>query len=191
VSESVKIQVKHEEKEYVAAARAFLLRDYGIFKSLSGTFIMAAYIFFWLVLMNVGAFVAAVPSLLVLSAYISALFFVGPKRRFRRDIKLREGFEVEFSDEGISYNAPDIVSRMSWEFYSRVIEAESVYVLVRGTMSITVIPKRAFISAAQEACFRRLLRRHFPPDALKNLKDAGARPEIEEYVPPPAPPDWR
>lgn len=191
MSENVKLQVRQDEREYVAAVRAFLLRDYGIVKSLSGTFLLAAYIFIWLAVMNVNAFVALVPALFVLSTYISALFFSGPKRRFRRDATLRQDFQIEFSDEAILYSAPDFVSRMNWSYYSRAVETDSVYILVRGTLQMTVIPKRAFNSAAQEASFRRLLARHLPPEGLKKLKGDGKRREIEEYEPPPMPPDWR
>jgi hypothetical protein len=191
MSENVKLQVRPDVKEYVAAVRAFYVRDYGLFKSLAGMSLMGAYIFIWLALMGVSTFVALVPALLVISTYTSALFFAGPRKRFLRDPKLRESFEVEFSDEGILYSAPDMVSRMNWSYYSRAIETDKVYVLVRGTMQMTVIPKRSFNSAAQEANFRRLLARHLQPEGLKNLKGAGRRPEIEEYVPPQTPPDWR
>jgi hypothetical protein len=192
MSENVKLQVRQDVKDYLAAVRAFYLRDYGAFKIFAGTFLIPAYIFIWLTFMHVGALVALVPALMVLLTYISALFFAGPRKRFLRDPKLgSEGFEIEFSDEGILLRAPDAASRMNWSFYSRVVETERVYVLIRGTMQMTVIPKKSFNSAAQEASFRRLLKRHLPPDGLRNLKDAGRTPEIEEYVPPQAPPDWR
>jgi YcxB-like protein len=192
MSEKVKLQVRQDVKEYVAGVRAFFLRDYGIFKTLMGTCLMGAYIFFFLVLMNVSPLVALFPALLVLMTYTSAVLFSGPRKRFLRDPKLREGFEVEFSDEGILYGGPDMIARMNWNYYSRVVETEKVYVLVRGTLQMTVIPKRAFTSAAQEAAFRRLLARHLPAEGLKNLKGGTVeRREIEEYVPPPTPPDWR
>jgi YcxB-like protein len=191
MSENVKLQIKHEEKEYVAAVRAFLARDYGIFKSLLGAFTLSAYILIWLTLTNVGLWIALMPVLMIFTTYISAMYLSGPRHRFRSDPTLKEGFEIEFSDEGISYNAPNITSRMNWDFYSRVVESDTVYVLIRGKLQITVIPKRAFTSSAQEAHFRSLLQRHIPPAGLKELKKTNDRPELEEYVPPPAPPDWR
>ncbi|HVF67156.1 MAG TPA: YcxB family protein [Pyrinomonadaceae bacterium] len=190
--DSVKLQVRQDVKDYLAAVRAFYLRDYGVFKIIAGTFLIPAYIVFWLVMMGVGVLVALVPALMVLFTYTSALFSAGPRKRFLRDPTLgSQGFEIEFSDEGILLNAPDVASRMNWNFYSRVVETETVYVLIRGTVQMTVIPKKSFTSAAQEATFRRLLKRNLPPEALKNLKDSGQRPELEEYVPPTAPPDWR
>jgi hypothetical protein len=191
MSESVKLQVRQEARDYVAAVRAFLLRDYGLFKTLAGTSLIGAYVFFWLVLMNVSFFVALVPALMVIWGYVTALLISGPKRRFLRDTTLGQPFEIAFSDEGILLSAPDVAARMTWNYYSRVVETETVYVLIRGTMQMTVIPKKSFTSAAQEASFRRLLKRHLPPEGLKNLKDAGQRPELEEYVPPQTPPDWR
>jgi hypothetical protein len=191
MSESVKLQVRQDVGDYLAAVRAFYLRDYGAFKIIVGTFLIPTYILVWLVLMNVGVLVALVPALMVLLTYTSALFFAGPRKRFLRDPKLgSEGFEIEFSDEGILLRAPDVASRMSWSFYSRVVETERVYVLIRGTIQMTVIPKKSFTSAAQEASFRRLLARHLPPEGIKKLKGAG-KAEIEEYVPPSIPPDWR
>lgn len=192
MSESVKLQVRQDVGDYLAAVRAFYLRDYGAFKIIVGTFLIPTYIFVWLLLMNVGVLVALVPALMVLLTYTSALFFAGPRKRFLRDPKLgSEGFEMEFSDEGILLRAPDVASRMSWSFYSRVVETERVYVLIRGTVQMTVIPKKSFTSAAQEASFRRLLARHLPPEGVKKLKGSGKAAEIEEYVPPSAPPDWR
>lgn len=191
MSENVKLQIKLGEKEYVAAVRAFLLRDYGIVKGLSGMILLASYIFIWLMLMNVELWIALMPVLMILFPYISALYIQGPKKRFRSDPTLREEFEIEFSDEGVLYKGLSSIARVNWEYYSRVVETKQVYVLVRGKFQITVIPKDVFDSASQEATFRRLLRKHFSPDALRNLKPSDARREIEEYVPPPTPPDWR
>jgi len=191
MSESVKLQVKQDVRDYVAGVRAFFVRDYGLFKSLMGPLLMGGYVFFWLVLMNVSLFVALVPALFVIWGYIAALLLSGPKKRFLRDPKLQQPFEMEFSDEGILLGSPDMVARMSWSYYSRVVETERVYVLARGTFHMTIIPKKSFTSAAQEATFRRLLKRHLPPEGLKRLKDSGKQSELEEYVPPPTPPDWR
>ena len=191
MSENVKLRVTQDVRDYVTAVRAFFIRDYGLFKTLAGTGVMGAYILFWLVLMGVSLFVALVPALLVVWGYVAAALISGPRKRFLHDPKLGQPYDIEFSDEGILYSAADVASRMSWSFYSRVVETETVYVLIRGTMQMTVVPKKSFTSAAQEASFRRLLKRHLPPEGLKNLKDAGRRPELEEYVPPPAPPDWR
>ena len=191
MSESVKLQVRQEVKDYVAGVRAFYLHDYGLFKTVVGTSLIAAYILLWLLLMDVSLFVALVPALLVFLTYTSALIFAGPRKRFLRDQKLREPFEIEFSDEGILVGAPDMVARMNWNYYSRVVETDKLYLLIRGTMQMTIIPKKSFTSAAQEATFRRLLKRNLPPDGLRKLKDAAERPELEEYVPPPTPPDWR
>src|SRR5689334_14582411 len=163
MSESVKLQVRQEVREYVAGVRAFFVRDYGLFKTLLGTFLMGGYVFFWLVLMNVSLFVALVPALFVIWGYAAALLISGPKKRFLGDTKLQQPFEMEFSDEGILFGAPDMAARMSWSYYSRVIETEKVYVLARGTFQMTVIPKKSFTSAAQEAAFRRLLKRNLPP----------------------------
>lgn len=191
MSESVKLQVRQDAGDYVAAVRAFFVRDFGLFKTLAGAFLLGAYVFFWLVLMNVSLFVALVPALIVIWGFVAPLLISGPKRRFLRDPTLSNPFEIEFSDEGILLTAADVAARMSWGYYSRVVETERVYLLLRGTIQMTVIPKKSFTSAAQEANFRRLLKRHLPPEGLKSLKDAGQRPELEDYVPPQTPPDWR
>lgn len=191
MSESVKLQVRQDVGDYVAAVRAFFLRDYGLFKTLAGACLMGAYVFFWLVIMDVSLFVALVPALMVIWGFVAPLLISGPRRRFLRDPTLGTPFEMEFSDEGILLTASDVAARMNWSYYSRVVETERVYVLIRGTIQMTVIPKKSFTSAAQEAGFRRLLKRHLPPQGLKNLKDSGQRPELEEYVPPQTPPDWR
>ena len=56
---------------------------------------------------------------------------------------------------------------------------------------MTVVPKRAFRDAAQEAEFRRLLRRHVNQN-LPQRQVGGAAADAAEYVPAsPEPPDWR
>lgn len=191
MSESVRLKVRQDVRDYVAGVRAFFLRDYGLFKSLAGTCLMGAYILFWLLLMDVSFFVALFPALFVIWGYVAALLISGPRKRFLRDPKLQQPFEMEFSDEGILFGSPDMVARINWSYYSRVVETERVYVLARGMMQMTIIPKKSFTSAAQEAVFRRLLKRHLPPEGVKKLKDSGRHAELEEYVPPPVPPDWR
>src|SRR5215212_5058347 len=184
MSESVKLQVRQEAGDYVAAVRAFFLRDYGLFETLAGTSLMGAYILFWLLLMGVSLFVALVPALFVIWGYVAALLISGPRKRFLRDPTLSKPFEIEFSDEGVLISAADVVARQNRSYYSRVVETERLYLLARGSMQMTVIPKKSFTSAAQEASFRRLLKRHLPPEGLKNLKDSKQRPELEEDVPP-------
>jgi hypothetical protein len=80
---------------------------------------------------------------------------------------------------------------MAWSLYSGVREGRDLYVIAYGrdTRMMTVVPKRAFRNAAQEAEFRRLLRRHVEPTLPQRPVGGGV---VAEYVPSSLePPDWR
>ncbi len=50
-----------------------------------------------------------------------------------------------------------IDARVKWGIYKKAVETKKFYLLSDGASTLTVIPKRAFTSAAQESVFRNLL----------------------------------
>jgi hypothetical protein len=51
---------------------------------------------------------------------------------------------IEFSDEGLNYFIENANSRISWDFYSKMIEGKQTIVLIYGNRQYSVLPKSAF-----------------------------------------------
>jgi len=188
MQEVVNLQFKYTEEEYVAATRLYMRRSKKfLFRlALCSVYIVASiFLLSWLEVASelLIFFVTAsfIPPILFVLG-----FFVLPRQRFRRDPKFRDEYFLQFSDEGIQFKTAQIDAALQWSLYNQVWEDERFYILVYGEHMISVIPKRAFASAAQEAAFRQLLGRHLPAH-FNNKKHLAA----EAYAPPAEPPDWR
>lgn len=192
MSETVQLRFKYSEQEYTAAVRAYMLHTpevlirVGVFLSLLS---FGIFMFFVSAMGVPASLLWAAATFLAVGA---ALFFGAPKRRFRAEPKFRDEYFLEFSDEGIHLHTANIDSKVNWGLYTRFLEDENYYLLVYGKYMMSVIPKRAFTDARQEARFRELLRRNLTPRLKAKGPDAAATNELEGgYVPPPEPPDWR
>jgi len=190
MQEIITLRFKYTEEEYVAATRLYLRRstDFKIRLAVCVIYLMAFAGVGWLLGFTLE------PELLLLTVFVALLpFFIAfmhlvvlPRQRFRGDPKFRDDYLLQFSDDGIHFRTAQIDALLRWSLYNKVLEDERFYLLVYGKNMISVIPKRAFANAVQEAAFRQLLGRHLSAhfDA-KQLAAAGV------YVPPPEPPDWR
>ncbi len=189
MNEVITIQFKYTEEEYVAATRLYLRR--------SPDFIIRLVVCLLYTFFCVGVFwvldFKLEPEIILLFGFVALLpfiigflhFFVLPRQRFRSDPKFRDEYFLQFSDDGIHFKTEQVDALLRWSLYNRVLEDERFYIMVYGKNMISVTPKRAFASAAQEAAFRQLLGRHFPAHFNAKQLVAGA------YVPPAEPPDWR
>jgi hypothetical protein len=95
-----------------------------------------------------------------LLAIIAAALLVVPRIALARSEKLREPYRLTFSDQGIRFETTSIESNLAWSLYARVIEVHDFYLLYWGRREFTVIPKRAFETAADMQAFDALLVAH-------------------------------
>ncbi|MEW6351561.1 MAG: YcxB family protein [Thermodesulfobacteriota bacterium] len=159
MSEPIRVEFKYTEEEYVSAVREYFARVLhlrldlmagvaGLGGGLLGGALMGDSIV-WIVLIVASA---------VLLLGVAAAHFLIPRLRFRRDPKLRDHYTLVFSEQAISFRTAHIESQIAWKLYTHGWDTPDFYVLFYGTHSFSVIPKRAFSSAAQEDAFRLLLK---------------------------------
>jgi hypothetical protein len=190
----ISLRFKYSEEEYAAATRLYLGHSTDLIIRLAALFfysIACIALFIWLDFATglIPWFIFA-GSLPLVIAFL--LVFVVPRQRFRSDPKFADEYLLQFSDEGIHFKTAQVDALLQWSLYNKVLENERFYILVYGKNMISVIPKRAFTSAEQEAAFSEMLRRNLP--AYANSKRLAERRPVElerPFVPPTTPPDWR
>ena len=194
-NKQIKLEFHYSEDEYLAASRLYLLH--------SSTSLIRLVLFFVLVtglllmlplLFDVDLPVWAILSLtaLVEGVLLYNVFVKVPRRYFRGDPKFRDQYEMIFSDDGISLKTRQIDSKLAWSLYTRVIEGQSLYLLIYGkdVRTMTLIPKRVFQNKAQETAFRELLKIRIADSSLRQM--SFDTDKEGEYQPSSLnPPDWR
>ena len=163
--ETVQLNFQLTEKEYIAAIRLYALHSTEILLRLIILWILVAAGLFLLTLLldfalPVWALIAMIG--LVGVSLTQGYFYDRPRRYFRGDPKFRDEYHLSFSDSGIGFKTQNIDATLAWSMFTRVIENDKFYLTVYGRdlHSVSVIPKRAFVSTQQEATFRQMLRRH-------------------------------
>ena len=192
--ETISLRFKYTEEEYIAATRLYLTgsRSFLIRLVLSSIFVAVG--IFLVSLLQMDTLISFLLTFIgvVLLLIWALLFFVVPRQRFRRDPKFRDEYTLQFSDDGIQFKTAQIDALVQWSLYSKVIKSERFYMMVYGQNMISVIPRRAFASAQQDAAFDELLKRKLPacfdPEGLNARK---SKETERAYLPPTTPPDWR
>jgi hypothetical protein len=194
-NKQIKLEFHYSEDEYLAASRLYLLH--------SSTSLIRLVLFFVLVtglllmlplLFDVDLPVWEILSLtaLVEGALLYNVLVKAPRRYFRGDPKFRDMWQMIFSDEGISLKTRQIDSKLAWSLYTRVIEGQSLFLLIYGkdVRTMTLIPKRVFQNKAQETAFRELLKIRIADSSLRQM--SFDTDKEGEYQPSSLnPPDWR
>lgn len=83
--------------------------------------------------------------------------------RWRKNPRLAELRSMTFSDEGVAAKADMMSGTHRWEFFSKVIERNGIYLLQSAYGSppaYLYVPRRAFRSARDEEIFLQLLAAH-------------------------------
>jgi len=194
MEKTISLRFKYTEEEYVAALRLYLTRSKDLIIRMGILFLYSVgcvALFMWLDFafnfIPLFVFAACFPFIM---AFL--LFFIVPRQRFRSDPKFQDEYLLQFSDEGIQFKTAQIDALLQWSLYNKVLENERFYLLVYGKNMISVLPKRAFTGAPQEATFRELLKRNLPAYAnAKRLAESRSDALEHSYTPPSAPPDWR
>jgi hypothetical protein len=189
----ISLRFKYTEAECAAATRLYLTRSADFIIRIA-VCVVYAIVSFWL-LVWLEIFDSQILLLFLVAFCLPFIIgflhlFVLPRQRFRRNPQFREEFFLQFSDEGLQFKTTQIDALLQWSLYEKVLEDERFYLLIYGKNMISVIPKRAFESAHQEAAFNRMLRRNVPAYANKRLAHPSTEPQTV-YVPPAEPPDWR
>jgi YcxB-like protein len=192
----IRLKFTHTEAEYLAATRLLLFGQKVI---LARLVVILALVLFGLILVSLITDLefplwAALSLGLVFDASVAYMGVVdAPRRVFRKDSKMRDEYELTFSEEGIALKTPQIDSKLAWSLYKQVLENKSLYVLVfdaPGRMVMTVVPKRVFRDAGEEWEFRGLV--HRKVDQSLALTNDSIGDQTYAYVPSKLePPDWR
>jgi hypothetical protein len=194
-NKQIKLDFHYREDEYLAASRLYLLHSTTSLIRLVLFFVLVAGLLLMLpLLFDVDFPVWAILSLtaLVEGALLYNVLVKIPRQYFRGDPKFREQYEMIFSDEGISLKTRQIDSKLAWSLYTRVIEEQSLYLLIYGKdiRTMTLIPKRVFQNKAQETAFRELLKTRIADSSLRQV--SFDTDKESEYQPSSLnPPDWR
>jgi hypothetical protein len=190
----IQLRFTYTEAEYLKAARLLTLGETKTVVRI-GAFIL-------LVLLGaigltiIGDFLFPVWAMILIALLFSAalvytIFVDAPRKYFRGNTQARGEYQLTFTTDGVWVQTTGIDSKLAWSLYTRVLENDSMYVIVYGkdVRMMTAVPKRAFKSADEELQFRNLVRQHvtnnLPPSNASIAERAG------EYVPGSQPPDWR
>src|SRR2546428_7941280 len=173
-NKQIKLDFHYREDEYLAASRLYLLNSTTSLIRLVLFFVLVTGLLLMLpLLFDVELPVWAILSLtaLVEGALLYNVLVKVPRQYFRGDPKFRDQYEMIFSDEGISLKTRQIDSKLAWSLYTRVIEGQSLYLLIYGkdVRTMTLIPKRVFQNKAQETAFRELLKIRIADSSLRQV----------------------
>ncbi len=75
-------------------------------------------------------------------------------------MKLKEEYDLTFSDEGIQFKTDSINSNLKWNTYVDFMESEECFYLIQSKQVYSVIPKRVFESVEVENGFREMVLRN-------------------------------
>src|SRR5215467_1207492 len=161
----IQLRFSYTESEYLSASRLLLLSETNLVVRLGVLLLLI--LFVGIVLTIVGDFLFPIWAVIMLTLLVAAAFvykaFVDmPRRYFRNNTQARGEYQLTFSSEGVWVQTTGIDSKLAWSLYTRVLENNSLYVVVYGkdARMMTAVPKRVFRTANEELEFRNLLRQH-------------------------------
>lgn len=76
---------------------------------------------------------------------------------FKRNPKFQETYHLTFDDTGMHFQTASIDSHINWDYYTRVIENDRMWLLMYGSDLYSLIPKRAFKNEEERLHFREFL----------------------------------
>ena len=160
MSESVELQFRYTEDEYVSALRAYMLakRRVLFFAGMASVITLLG-LYFLLTRAELAATITFLCTGAFMFGLLATSFGLVPRRRFRANPKFRSEYQLEFAEEGISFRTANVDSTLRWAIYTEAIETEKFYLLAHGEGAVTVIPKRVFTNEGQQARFRDMLAR--------------------------------
>ena len=164
--ETVELTFKYTQSEYVKAEQQYLFAS----KTITKTSVIVLALFFpaalfYLFFSSFSILSIIFTAVAVFAAVIGCLlYFYMPLYKFRSTSKYHEVYSLIFSNAGIKFKTPSIDSNLQWAIYSGIWESDDFYFLLQAPLTYTLIPKRAFESAAAKQSFEKI--------ALSNLKNS-------------------
>ena len=76
---------------------------------------------------------------------------------FKHNPKFRETYHLVLDRTGMRFRTRSIDSHIAWDYFTKVIEDERIWLLVYGTRMYSVIPKRVFRTDEDMARFRSMV----------------------------------
>jgi hypothetical protein len=110
---------------------------------------------FWL-----GVALCGIASALPVLAAI--FYFVLPRTMIAGYERLRDEYQLTFSNDGVRFRTKGVDSRIDWCFYKSAAVMREFYLLYYSRRQFTVIPKRAFANPADMQALDALLAAHVP-----------------------------
>lgn len=156
--ETVALTFQYTQREYVRAARQYLLINKTVHKydiPLAAVFLVfsVAYLFFSSFgILSILCFGAVV----VVTALGCTLYFFMPILKFKQTAKYQEAYTLVFSRDMISFQTASIASEMKWTLYTALWDTHEFYYLIQAPRIYAVIPKRAFKSQTEQQVFEAL-----------------------------------
>jgi hypothetical protein len=167
--EPIRVCFTPTKEDYIKALRAFNLRSTStivifIFLACAG---ICSFVYItlgsptrspdnWILLLSAGT---------IILMWAISRFVLGPAlagRRVQKNERLRSETYWVVDDAQITIKNEYSEGKADWGVFQRVIDTKEHYLLVHTTNKrlLQILPKRAFESESQEACFRDLLKRH-------------------------------
>ena len=86
-----------------------------------------------------------------------------PILMYRYQPKLLSEYQMSFQEDGITFQTDQIHSQLQWLIYHSWLRDDLFYILYHGKRDLSVIPRRAFSSEADNQLLELLHRRIGPP----------------------------
>lgn len=158
MQEPVPISFRYTKDEYLRAVRFHYYRTLRVKLDLvvaalcgvAGLYVLLTEGLSWV---SLGGIFAC--SVLLLIMFIALV--IVPHQVYRGSDKLKQDYDITFSEDGIQFKTPGIDSRLDWDIYDYWIEGPEFFILYYGKDLFSVIPKRAFESDAERRRFTELL----------------------------------
>ncbi len=93
----------------------------------------------------------------VLLVIVSYAWFILPRQIYASQPKLKQQYDLVFSDAGLLFRTAGIDSKLDWSIYQKWVVDDEFYILYYGKRSLTVIPRRVFPDDSADRAFHELL----------------------------------
>lgn len=160
MTEPIILNFKYKRDEYIKAARFHFTRTMTLKLDIAVATFTALVALLSLKIDGISWLsVSAICVTVLLLLVVFCALFVVPAQMYKGSEKLKQDYELVFSEEGIKFKTADIDSNLKWDLYKRWIENQDFFILYHGKNEFSVIPKRVFKDHAELNGFKELIKR--------------------------------